>query len=113
VTGRIRPSRRRTGAGLPLDADTASQLRCAGGPITGAALAPDGGTVAITTDDGELQFWDARTRRPLGDALTAHAQPAWTLAFSADGRWLATGGGDSRSCASGTRGAGRRRAASH
>jgi len=94
-TARIRPARRDTGAGLPLDADTAGQLRWAGGPITGAAVAPDGATVAITTDDGELQFWDTRVRRPLGKALRAHAQPAWALAFSADGRWLATGGGDS------------------
>jgi WD40 repeat protein/energy-coupling factor transporter ATP-binding protein EcfA2 len=95
LTGRIRPRRRHTGAGLPLDADTAAQLRWTGGPIPGAAVAPDGATVAITTDDGELQFWDTRTRRPLGEALRAHAQPAWALAFSADGRWLATGGGDS------------------
>ena len=64
-------------------------------------MAPDGGTLAITTDDGGLEFWDARTRRPLGDALRAHAQPAWSVAFSADGRWLATGGGET-CCGCGT-----------
>jgi WD40 repeat protein len=71
MTGRIRPRR---------------------GPASGAALAPDGATLAVTTQAGELEFWDARTRRPLGEPQIAHAGSPPEVAFSADGRWLATGG---------------------
>ena len=52
-------------------------------------------TLAITTDAGTLEFWDTRTRRPLGEPQIAHALlDAEALTFSADGRWLATGGDD-------------------
>jgi DNA-binding SARP family transcriptional activator/WD40 repeat protein len=59
----------------------------------GAAMAPDGRTLAAITADGRLGFWDVRSRRPLGALQTAHATAALSLAFSADGRWLASGGG--------------------
>jgi WD40 repeat protein len=63
--------------------------------VAGAAVAPDGRMLVIATERGELEFWDTRTRRRVGEPLTAHADAAWVLSFSADGRWLATGGGDS------------------
>jgi dipeptidyl aminopeptidase/acylaminoacyl peptidase len=68
------------------------RIRPAGGNATRAAIAPDGAILAITTDDGRLEFWDTRTRRPLGGPQIAHARPARAVTFSADGRWLATGG---------------------
>ena len=42
----------------------------------GAALAPDGGTLAMTTDGGMLELWDPRTRRRLVEPQIAHAQRA-------------------------------------
>ena len=73
LTARIRPGRRRA---------------------TGAAIAPDGRTLALMNYAGELEFWDTRTRRLLGEPQLAQAAPATAVAlsFSADGRWLANGG---------------------
>jgi WD40 repeat protein len=61
------------------------------GRAVGAALAPAGATLAITTDHGELELWDTRTRRRMGEPQIAHAFPSLAVTFSADGRWLATG----------------------
>jgi WD40 repeat protein/DNA-binding SARP family transcriptional activator len=94
LTGRIRPGRGHSAVVLPVDARRADRTRASRKPVTGAALAPDGRTLAITTVDGELEFWDVRSRQRLGDPQSAHANPAWTVSYSADGRWLATGGGD-------------------
>jgi WD40 repeat protein len=70
------------------------RIRPVHGRVSGAAVAPDGRTVAITTNDGidgGLEFWDASTGRPLGEPQPGHANPAVAVSFSADGRWLATG----------------------
>jgi DNA-binding SARP family transcriptional activator/WD40 repeat protein len=64
------------------------------GRSTLVAIAPDGRTMAATTGEGEVRFVDLRTGRPLGPPRLAHAAAVRMLAFSADGRWLATGGAD-------------------
>jgi WD40 repeat protein len=63
-----------------------------GTQVSAVALAPDGRTMAATTADGRLRFADLRDRRRLGPLQPTHAAPAWSLAFSGDGRWLATAG---------------------
>jgi WD40 repeat protein len=62
-----------------------------GRQVAGVALAPDGHTVAAITTDGHMRIADLRDSRRLGP-LRHPYDVAWTLAFSGDGRWLATGG---------------------
>ena len=53
--------------------------------------APDGATVAVGTEKGQLYLWDAAT----GKLRKRWAAPAtWSLVFSADGKTLATGDND-------------------
>ncbi|MCW3053456.1 MAG: repeat-containing protein, partial [Chthonomonadales bacterium] len=83
---------RRSSRGLANDAFT---IHC-------LALAPDGDTVAVTGhdrertkyEDGTLELWSLRTRQWLGSVRGAHSNDITALAFSRDGRSLATGGWD-------------------
>ena len=66
-----------------------------GTQVSAVALAPDGRGVAATTADGRLRFADLSGR--LGPLLPAYGNTpaedaAWSLAFSHNGRWLATAG---------------------
>jgi WD40 repeat protein len=70
------------------------RIRLNPGALARVAIGPDGRTIAATTPDGRLAFSDLRTRRPLGPPIRAHNGAAFALAFSADGRWLATSGLD-------------------
>ncbi|MGE5287074.1 MAG: WD40 repeat domain-containing protein [Micromonosporaceae bacterium] len=70
-----------------------------GTQVSAVALAPDGRTVAATTANGHLRFADLRgplgPLQPTGDPAGGQPAPydfAWSLAFSGDGRWLATAG---------------------
>ena len=63
-----------------------------GRQVAAVALAPDGWTVAATTQDGHLRFGDLRHPQRLGPRLVVSDSPVWSLAFSGDGRWLATAG---------------------
>jgi eukaryotic-like serine/threonine-protein kinase len=63
-----------------------------GTQVAAVALSPDGRTVAATTADGHLRFADLRDSQWLGPPQTVADGPAWSLAFSGDGRWLATVG---------------------
>jgi WD40 repeat protein len=61
---------------------------------TTVAVAPNGRTLAAGTDDGNVQFADVRTGRPLGPPNPTHVGAVLALAFSRDGQWLATTGDD-------------------
>ena len=63
-----------------------------GRQVSAVALARDGRTVAATTTNGGVRFGGVRGRRPLGPLQRAYDGAAWSLAFSGDGRWLATAG---------------------
>jgi DNA-binding SARP family transcriptional activator/WD40 repeat protein len=58
------------------------------------AITPDGRTLAAGTPDGEVGFADPRTGRLLGAPQPVHVDAVVALAFSGDGRWLATSGDD-------------------
>ncbi|GAA4194611.1 hypothetical protein GCM10022252_39280 [Streptosporangium oxazolinicum] len=80
-----------------------------GDPLTGhtravqaMAFSPDGGLLASAGSNGEgtepgdhtVVLWDTRTRQPIGDPLTGHTNWVEAVAFSPDGRTLATGSSD-------------------
>jgi len=70
------------------------------GDINVIAFSPDGTTLAIATDQGEVGLWDITTKSSitrLGSPLIAAssaANSAYSLAYTADGKYLAMGTGD-------------------
>ncbi|WP_243717327.1 protein kinase [Actinomadura sp. KC345] len=75
---------------------TVGRLRIATDPhslVVGVAFSPDGRTLAVTDDDA-AQLWDVGTRRPAGRPFAGHTDSVYSLAFSLDGKLLATGSSD-------------------
>jgi WD40 repeat protein len=70
------------------------------GDINAITFSPDGTTLAIATDQGEVGLWDITTKSSitrLGSPLIAAssaANSAYSLAYTADGKYLAMGTGD-------------------
>ena len=72
--------------------DPASQkaLLAHGDQVPGVALSPDGKVLATASLDGKVLLWDTATGSP--QRTIAAAGPLYSVAFSSDGKLLATGG---------------------
>lgn len=69
-------------------------------PLTGVrtvavCAAPKGAKIAAALEDGQIRIIDATTRQTL-KTLPGHPQPARALAWSKDGKWLASGDDSAR-----------------
>jgi WD40 repeat protein len=68
--------------------EAAAEMPC-GGDVIGAAIRPDGGSVAMSARPWRLLFWELPSGRSLGK-VDAPAMP-WRLAYSPDGRRITAG----------------------
>jgi WD40 repeat protein len=76
-----------------------------GGSVYDEALSPDGRTLAVRGDDGNIVFFDTRTMNrsggvPLGDSQISYfglPSPRHALAYNPDGKTLAVGSTDGHS----------------
>jgi WD40 repeat protein len=64
------------------------------GAARGIAFAPGTATLVIAAATGEMTLYDLATEQAVGDPLRAHGAGAGYVAFSADGRYLASVGND-------------------
>ncbi|HSS26218.1 MAG TPA: TIR domain-containing protein, partial [Mycobacterium sp.] len=70
-----------------------------GAEVPRVAVSPDGRRVATAeavagADQGTVRLWDADTGQPIGAPLTGHTNKVTSVAFSPDGRRLASGSWD-------------------
>lgn len=66
------------------------------GSVLALAISPDGRRLAHGNQDASVHFWDLRRDTEL--EMSGYALKVRELAWSGDGRWLATGGGDTVTC---------------
>jgi hypothetical protein len=66
------------------------------GTVTALAFSPDGKTLASGSEDKSIILWDVSQNLPIEEGVLRVddrvGRPIWSLAFSADGKWLASAG---------------------
>jgi WD40 repeat protein len=62
--------------------------------VLAVTLSPDGTRLATASADGTVKIWDTRTDQVLTTLESHQGLGPWSVAFSADGRRLATGDGN-------------------
>lgn len=91
----------------PATGRSVGTLESPDGPVTALAFSPDGGSLAsagctgtglggdrLLCKQSQVRLWDIAGGAPLGDPLQGHPDFVFALAFSPDGKLLATGGQD-------------------
>lgn len=63
------------------------------GEVWGVAASPDGRWIATASHDQTVKIWNAQTKA-LVHTLSGHGALCWSVAFSADSKYLAMGAGD-------------------
>jgi WD40 repeat protein/energy-coupling factor transporter ATP-binding protein EcfA2 len=61
---------------------------------TGSCAQLDGATIGSNCEQGEIRLWNPDTRQLISQPLTAHRDSVKLLAFSPDGKIMASSGGD-------------------
>ena len=85
--------RQTTGTKEPVGPAAVATLSGNAGPVWSVAFSPNGGTLAMAIDDGNVKFWDTQTGG-LKSTLKAHNGPVWAVSISPSGKLFATGHDD-------------------
>jgi WD40 repeat protein len=80
--------------GKTLDSSSGVRIASSSWPLRPLEFSPDGGTIATTTEQQTLHFWELKTGKDRLATPEAHLGSVGALAFLADGKTLVAGSDD-------------------